>query len=355
MIAKKKRHKRRKRVVFFFAEVVLLAIMLVIGYGMMKYGKIQMNPFQKDEIQVNTGVKQDGYTTIALFGGDSREGELEAGTHADTMIVVSINNETKEVKMVSVYRDTLMSQKDGQIKKANSAYFMGGPSEAINMLNRNLDLDIEYYVTVDFKALVDVIDLVGGIELAVTEAEAAAMNEYIPETARVAKKEPIYVSEGTQLLDGVQAVTYARIRKNVGGDYARTDRQRLVIQKLVEKTKKTNLSTINSIIDEVFPQVSTNLTLSDALKMAANVMQYKLGESKGFPFERTDGNIADIGSVVIPLGLKENVEELHAFLYSNDEYVVTQTVQEIAAQIEMLSGYTREDYQASSDAGQTDE
>lgn len=344
-VAKKRRAKRRRRAIFLIVEILILLALLAVGYVMVKYGKIQLNMFGDGDILFNEGIRQEGYTTVALFGGDSREGQLEEGTHADTIIVAAINNDTKEVKLVSVYRDLMLQQMDGNIKKANNAYFMGGPQEAINVLNRNLDLDIEHYVTVDFKALADVIDLLGGIEVELTEEEATEMNRHISETAMVAEKEAIFVSEGIQTLDGVQAVTYARIRKNVGGDYARTERQRLVIQKVVEKLKQTNLSTLNNVIDEVFPQVSTSFTLTELLKLAAGAMQYELGESSGFPFELTDGSVEGIGSVVIPLGFVENVEELHEFLYPKDEYTVSDTVQEIAEEIESLSGYTREDYE----------
>ena len=141
--AKRRRARRRKRAMFLITEIFILFALLVIGYGMIKYGKIDKSMFEKGAIKVNEGVRQDGYTTIALFGGDSREGNLGPGTHADTMMVVSIDDKTKEIKMVSVYRDMLARQASGEIKKANNGYFTGGPEAAINMLNENLDLDIE--------------------------------------------------------------------------------------------------------------------------------------------------------------------------------------------------------------------
>lgn len=343
--AKKRRARRRKRAFFMIMEFLILFVLLAVGYVMVKYGKIQLNAFGDGDIVFNDGVKQEGYTTIALFGGDSREGQLEAGTHADTIIVASIDNETKEIRLISIYRDTLVQEANGRLKKANNAYFQGGPQEAINMLNRNFDLDIEHYVTVDFKALADTIDLLGGIEMDVSAEEAIETNKYIVETAMVVDKEVNYVSEGVQILDGVQAVTYARIRKNVGGDYARTERQRLVIQKVVEKAKQTDLVTINAIIDKVFPQISTSFPLGELVKLAAGVLQYELGETGGFPFEHADSSIDGVGSVVVPLGVAENVEELHAFLYPKDEYTVSQTVIDIASEIEDASGYTREDYE----------
>ena len=336
--AKKKRAKRRRRAVVLIIEILILVSLLSLGYMMMKYGKIQLNIFGEDDILFNDGVKKEGYTTIALFGGDSREGELEAGTHADTIMVVSIDDETKEIKLVSVYRDLITRQSDGTIKKANSAYFHGGPLEAINMLNQNFDLDIEDYVTVDFKALADIIDMLGGIEIEVTDEEAQEVNNYIVETAMVADKQAKQITGGLQTLDGVQAVTYARIRKNVGGDYARTERQRIVIGQMVSKMKGTDLTTLNEILNQVFPQISTSFTLQEMIHLASGVLQYELGETEGFPFEKTDGTISGIGSVVIPLDVVENIESLHAFLYPKEEHTLSETVREIGAEIEALSG-----------------
>ena len=343
-VAKKRRARKRKRIVVLLVEIFTLFVLLGIGYVMSKYGKFQLNMFEDGDIKKNEGTEQEGYRTIALFGGDSREGELEAGTHADTMILVSIDNDTKEVKMVSVYRDLLTKQQDGTIKKANSAYFVGGPKDAINMLNENFDLAIEDYVTVDFNAVVDVVDLLGGIEADISEAEAEEMNNHIFETARIAEQTIEPMKSGYQTLNGVQAVTYSRIRKNVGGDYARTERQRYVIGELVKKAKASNLTTINSIIDEVFPKISTSFSLAEMLELAASAMKYELGDTSGFAFEYTDGSIEQIGSVVIPLGVIENVKELHAFLYPKEEYEVSDTVKGIAKEIEVLSGKTREDY-----------
>lgn len=335
--AKKKRARKRKRAVVLGAEIFIFLILLGVGYAMSKYGKIQLNLFGDDDIQFNQGVQQKGYTTIALFGGDSRDGQLGAGTHADTMMLVSIDNQTKEVKVVSVYRDLLTKQKDGKIQKANSAYFIGGPKDAINMLNQNFDLAIEDYVTVDFTAMADVVDLLGGVEIDVTDKEAEEMNLYIDETASIVGKKSSVVKSGNQILNGVEALTYSRIRKNVGGDYARTERQRRVVEQLAIKVKDTDLSTINDIIDQAFPKISTSFTLKDILQLATGIFEYELGETKGFAFEYTDGTVEGVGSAVIPLNMTKNVEELHAFLYPKEEYHVSDTVKDIAGQIETIS------------------
>ena len=342
-VRKKKKSRRRKRAVILVLEVIILALLSGTAFVMAKYDKFQTVDIETDDIEINEGVDQEGYTTIVLFGGDSREGQLEEGTHADTMIVVSIDNETKEIRMASVYRDTLLQMEDGAYKKANNAYFTGGPKSAINMLNKNLDLDIENYATVDFKALVDTIDLLGGLDIEIQEEEVQYLNQYLQETADVAGTEANFIeSAGEQHLDGAQAVTYARIRSTAGGDYRRTERQRLVIQKIFEKAIHTNLSTINEIINTVFPQVSTSFTLKELIGLASGMTKYKLGETTGFPIDKTDGTYKKQGSVVIPLGLTENVQELHEFLYPKEtDYTVSDTVQSISADIAYLTGVTR--------------
>jgi len=351
---KKRRSRKKRRALILGLEIVILLLLVGVAYVMAKYDKFQTVAIDADDISINEGVRTEGYSTYVLFGGDSREGQLEAGTHADTIIIVSLDNESKEIRMASVYRDTLLEQMNMDYHKANQAYFRGGPVEAINMLNKNLDLAIEDYATVDFKAMADVVDLLGGVEINVTDAEAEALNHYIRETARVAKKEAHTLDGGgTYLLDGPQAVTYARLRKLEGGDYKRTERQRVVIKALFAKAKKMDIATLNSIIDTVFPQVSTSLELKELLALAASAPDYKLGDSEGFPFEKTDGTFTSAGSVVVALGLDENVKELHTFLYPKEEVKeVSQTVQQISDNISYITGVVRP---ASLDDETTDE
>lgn len=340
---KKQRSRRKRRAVILGLEIIILLLLVGVAYVMAKYDKFQTVAIDADDIEINEGVNQEGYSTYVLFGADSREGQLGEGTHADTIIIVSLDNESKEIRMASVYRDTLLEQMNNDYHKANQAYFRGGPVEAINMLNKNLDLAIADYATVDFKAMSDVVDLLGGIEINVTDAEAEALNKYIKETARVAKKEAHTLSGGgTYTLDGPQAVTYARLRKLEGGDYKRTERQRVVIKALFNKAKRMDLATLNSIIDTVFPQVSTSLELKELLGLATSAAEYQLGDSAGFPFEKTDGTFTSAGSVVVALGHAENVKELHEFLYPKEEYnEVSGTVQQISDNISYVTGVVR--------------
>ena len=336
---KKRKAKTRKRAIVLIVEILIFLGLLGTMYAMSKFGKFQLNPFDEGEIQKNEGVEKEGYQTIAVFGGDSRDGELGAGTHADTIMIVSIDQKTKEVRILSVYRDLLTMQMDGNIRKANAAYFLGGPEEAINMLNRNFDLDIEDYVTVDFKAMAEMVDLLGGIEIDVKENEAAEMNNYIKESAEVVGAKATTISPGTQTLNGVEALTYVRIRKDVGGDYARTERQRVVIQKLLEKVKATDLKTINQMINEVFEHISTSFTLQEMIELAPGLLKYQLTDNAGYAFEKADGKVQGLGSVVVPVGVTENIEKMHQFLYPTLEYHISDVAKNIATEIEILSGY----------------
>ena len=216
-----RRRKKRLRAVILFLETIILIMLMGTAYIMAKYDKFQR--VEIDDVKVNEGIKLEGYTTIALFGGDSREGQLEEGTHADTIIVVAIDNESKEIRMASIYRDTLLRQMNDTYRKANNAYFVGGPEEAINMLNKNLDLDIEDYATVDFKAMSDVVDLMGGIEVTVTDAEAEMMNKYIGETAKAAHKkaneleDPFFKKGILLVVDAMEAEKVREILENEVG------------------------------------------------------------------------------------------------------------------------------------------
>nr|WP_296266119.1 LCP family protein [uncultured Merdimonas sp.] len=341
---KRLRKRRRRRILVLVTEVIILAALCVVAYGIFKLGKLNHLSLNVD----NNGWTQDGYTNIALFGSDSREDTDEAGengepTRSDTIIIASLNNETKEVKLVSVYRDTMLEQEGQHYDKANVAYAQGGPEEAVSMLNRNLDLDIQDYVSVNFLALADVVDLLGGVDMDLTDEEVVHMNNYCVETSEVTGKDYEKIEPevaGTYHLNGVQAVSYARIRYTAGGDFTRTERQRLLIEKIVEKVKDAGIIKMNKIIDTVLPEVSTSLTSTEILKMAAGVFDYSLGETKGFPFDTaTPESIPGYsGSYVVPVGLENNVIQLHKFLFPDEEYTPTEKLTSISDNIAYITG-----------------
>ena len=325
-----------KRIAVCMGGLILALGITGVAYAASKLNKLDTEEIPAEDIVVNKQAEEagEGYTNVALFGIDSRSGELEIGTRSDCIIVASLNNKTKEIRMISVYRDTILDIKDGQLQKCNAAYSFGGPTQAINMLNKNLDLDIQDYATVDFAAIANAIDLLGGIEIDLKPEEIAPLNKFVKETARVAGKKAHTVSEaGLQQLDGVQATTYARIRSTAGGDFTRTERQRLVIEKIAEKAQQSDLATINKIIDELFPTIKTSFTATEILSYAKDFMKYKIGESSGFPFDKTTATISGLGSIVIPVDLDTNVQELHKFLYDKEGYQPSSEVQAISGAI----------------------
>ena len=350
----KPRKKRRK--VLFILEIIVL--LLFIG-GLYVYGQIsakldkidiQETDLQEQDIVTNDQAPQmTGYTTYALFGLDHRSRNEKLNTeNSDTIIIASINNDTKAVKLVSVYRDTLLNVKDDTYSKANAAYALGGPAQAVNMLNTNLDLNITDYVSIDFDALVTVVDCLGGLDIPLSYAEIVHMNNYCVETAEETGKSytPVELPEpkpedqeaifGTYHLNGVQATSYCRIRYTASLDMGRTERQRRVIQMIVDKAKKAGLSTIFDIMDQVFPMVKTSVSKTEVLKLIPAMIGYCIDETTGFPQDYKFATVK--GSVIVPTTLDSNVLKLHQFLYGNTNYTPTQDVLNKSAQIAAIVG-----------------
>ncbi len=344
-----------KKVLVGFCVLLLifvLAAIVGVAYIGNKMGKLNTGTLDLDKLSISDELEYDetGYLNVALFGLDSRATDESMGSRSDTIIIGSLNRKTKEVKMTSVYRDTLMKLDDGEYYKANAAYAYGEEEEAVAMLNRNLDMSITHYVTVDFSALVDVIDAVGGIDIDVTQEEidgvnGYSINGYIMEVMENTGKESPGVTEpGLQTLNGVQATAYARIRFTDGSDYKRTERQRLVLEKIAQKLQKSNLATLDKIIDKVFSKVKTNFTLTEILAYAKDVSKYKIGESKGFPFNVDSLDYKDQGSVVISTSALSDVQELHKFFFGEDGYTPTSTLTSICNELSSIYNAGGTDY-----------
>ena len=321
---------------------VSILLVLVIGggaaaaaYVTSKVDKMEVQKLDVNKLEINKEVEhKTGYLNVALFGVDSREASLGKGTRSDTIMIASLNQETGEVKISSVYRDTILQQSDGTYNKANAAYSFGGVEEAVALLNKNLDLNIEHYVAVNFNAMIDVIDTLGGLDIELTEEEEVKYtNMYCDETAVVTGRpfEEDLVGAGVHHLDGVQATSFCRIRYTKGDDFKRTERQRFVIEKIVEKLQAANLATINKIADDVFAEVGTNFTLPEILSYAKDFKKYTLGETTGFPFNKSTGTLSGIGSSVLPTDLAGDVQQLHQFFFGDDGYTPSDVVLSIDA------------------------
>ncbi len=366
MATNKKRRKKKKKnggnIVLFVVEIVVLIVLVV---GIFAFAKINRSLNENlgtdmagavvndntDDVVINTEVATNerltGYTNVALVGIDTREQDIDYA-NSDTMLVASINNDTWGVRMISLYRDTYVNidpdSEDGSYNKANAAYAYGSVNQFLSMLNANLDLNIEKYVIVDFTAVATLIDDLGGISVTLTEQEVVHLNNYCVETAEVTGMPytPLEYEEGQEAreynLNGVQGVSYARIRYTEGNDPKRTQRQRLVIEKIVEKAKGKGLSAVTAIIEDVFPKIKTNFTSSQLIKMASQMFHYNIEYTSGFPFEHLETDIGDLDAV-IPVTLADNVKELHEFLFDDTNYVVSANVKKYSDKIEADSGF----------------
>ena len=340
-----KKRRRKRKIILLIIEIIVLLIVLAALYVWQALNKIEkadtttseLAPsdlnINEDELENETIEIMKGYEDVALFGVDNYySGHSESG-NSDVIMIASINNDTKEVKLVSVYRDTFLdtdvqTESSPNFHKANRAFAIGGAQQSIRMLNASLDLDIEHFITVDFKVVTDVVNMLGGVEIDVDEAEMKELNRHIDTTAQATGDTAVHItSPGLQTLNGTQATTYARIRKTVGNDFARAERQREVINEIVKKAKRTDLPTINKIINQVFPEICTNYTNTEIIRLAASMFDYELADSTGFPFSKYAARLGGSkGDVVLCADLENNVRALHRYLYNDATYVPSATV-----------------------------
>ena len=329
--------------------ILLLLLILLVAMGVLLYrylGAFQAGGSPIDPL-VNGQAAQDTamsvYTNIALFGVDSTEGELEQGNNRSDMIMIaSIHKLTGEVKLVSVYRDTLLRvSEDDLYTKCNAAYAYGGPQQAVSMLNRNLDLNIRDYATVGFGGLADAIDAVGGIELDIAEEEIHFLNDYQSTMAEPLGKEYIPIEHaGTQTVNGLQATAYCRIRYTAGDDFRRTERQRTVLTKLLTKAKRATPSQLQQLLSLLTEDVSTSLSKTEMLELAAQLVRADVKDTLGFPApDKIATGMVDGASMVIPVDLKANVVWLHGVLFGDLYYQVSPEVEAISQRVTQITGY----------------
>ena len=258
---------------------------------------------------------QKGYYTVAVFGVDSRDGNVGKGALSDVNMIVNVDRESGDIQLISIYRDMYsMIDRDGKFHKFNQAYVEGGPEQALETLNRNLDLDIKDYITVNWKAVIDAINILGGVDLEITDAEFKYMNSFIAKTVEATGVGSYELEHaGMNHLDGVQAVAYARLRL-MDTDFNRTERQRKVVSLAFDKAKNANFSTLYSILVAVLPQTATNVGIDNLIPFAKDISKYHLSETTGFPFDK-DTKKMHKRDYVVPITLKSNVIALHEMLY----------------------------------------
>lgn len=282
-----------------------------------------------------TEKKMDDFWTIAVFGVDSRTGQIGSGTNADAQLIMTINRANGEIRLASVYRDTLLMRntENESFGKINSAYAEGGPYQNVMALNTNLDLKITDYISFSWKAAVDAINMMGGIDLELSKSEWYYINSFITETVNCTGVASSHLDgPGMQHLDGVQAVAYCRLRL-MDSDFSRTERQRKVMELVLEKARSLSWEELINILTVVLPQTATSVQFDDLAMMAKGIGQYHIVETGGFPFVQEEARLGRYGACLIPNTLESNVTQLHRLLYQDEDYQCSDKVKEIGKEI----------------------
>lgn len=317
---------------FGITVLVLLIILAILVGGTYAFINSKLSKMQKVDLNENdlnvsaqTEEKLADYRNIAIFGVDSRDDSYDKGNRSDCIIIASINNKTKEVKLISVYRDTYVQIEGHGLDKITHAYSYGEAPLAIKTLNSNLDLNIKEFVTVNFDVVKETVDYIGGISMPITSEEVSQI--------------PGITKAGTYTLNGEQALAYSRIRHATGGDYKRTERMRDVLTAVVNKVKSLNISKLNGFVDTILPKVYTNVTSSEIFSMMPSIANYKITDSIGWPYN-TKGITMDRW-YGIPITLESNVTQLHKEAFGETDYVPSDTVKDISNKIIEKTGYSK--------------
>lgn len=327
----KKEGKQKKGLKIFGIIILILIIILALIIGVTywyvnsKLSKMQQVEINEQDLDVSVQAEENlaNYRNIAIFGIDSREDTYSKGNRSDCIIIASINNETKEVKLVSVYRDTYVDIEGHGLDKITHAYSYGEAPLAISTLNRNLDLNIKEFITVNFDAVQEIIDSIGGVTMTITDEEVSHISGI--------------TQAGTYNLTGEQALAYARIRYATGGDYKRTERMRDVLTAVVNKVKLFNISQLNTLVDTVLPKIYTNITANEIFSLMPSATSFKITDSIGWPYE-TQGITLDRW-YGIPITLESNVTRLHQEVFGENNYTPSETVKTISNNIVTKTGY----------------
>lgn len=349
---KKKKTKVQKAIkVIVIILIVLIVLVGGVVAGGWTYISSMLGSMNKEEIDENAiGINEDtlenlkGYRNIALLGIDSRADDYGLGNRSDCIIIASINQSTNDVKLVSVYRDTYLQLVENGTKKLDKvthAYSYGGAQNTLLALNTNLDLNIKEYVTVNFDAVILAVDTLGGVSINIDSQELKYINSYIDALINSSGKSSKHITTtGTQVLDGVQAVAYSRIRYTDGGDYKRTERMRTVIEAMVAKAKTLGIGKLTSFVNTILPKISTNMSSGDILSLVPTLVKVNFSNSIGWPY--TTKGITFDRWYGVPTTLESNVVKLHKEIFEEGDYVIPETIKNISDQIVTKTGYKEE-------------
>lgn len=339
----RKQNRRKKSIIYkilLVLEILVIVSFLIAGILIKYISGVTTTKLNMDEVVVTENdPNMDDYTNIALFGIDTRNTDMHAeASRSDAIIIVTIHNATKKVQLTSVFRDSYSSV-NGTYTKINHAYAYGGPELAISTLNRNFDLNITKYATVNFKIMADIVDSMGGIPLTVEADFIDDLNHYIKSVNHYnGGDSPLFTKPGEYIFDGNQTVAYARIRHNQNGDISRASRQRIVLEAIMDTAKSHPMAFLKTV-ETVIPRVQTNLTTGELMKMALSAPRYSIVKQQGFPYYHEETRLSDGLYYDIPTTLEKNVVELHKNLFGTENYQISEELSKINQKIQWQTGY----------------
>lgn len=324
---------RIKRIIITVLCVILLIGGSAGGYFYYQLSKVKTTKVTKSDkalgikTKTNTNTSTDSntekadtsITNIALFGVDSRTKQSE-GSNSDSIMILSIDKLHKKIKLSSIMRDSYVSIDGHDKSKINAAYLFGGPELAIKTLNENFDMDIRDFVTVNFYSMEKIIDYLGGVQINIKASEVDEVNKYIHETASNEKEKAVYISHsGLQDLNGLQAVSYARIRYVGNGDFERTQRQDTVLTALINKVQQAGASKYPSIATQILPYVETSLSSIDIIKLGTDVLTTGITnvEWQRYPVDGYCNQLVKDGVWYLSVDIDATKNQIHDFIYND--------------------------------------
>ncbi|MGL5296084.1 MAG: LCP family protein [Culicoidibacterales bacterium] len=293
--------------------IVIVSIIMIVTVGGIIGGFVWYAQSELNYTTVNpedVGVRTDhefidqGIVNVALFGVDART-ETEVG-RSDSMMILTLNPQTNKIYLTSLMRDMLVPIPGHGNDKLNHAYAYGGPTQALQVLNDVLDLNIQYYASVDFQGLQKVVDAIGGVAIDIDSEELVHMQSVGITTT------------GVHQLTGEQALAYSRIRYATGGDYARTQRQQEVILSLGSSLNQIGINGAMTLVSELLPNIETNIDMGTMFSLGTTAVGIGLGQVDQLRFPEdgtfTSGINPESGLWVIETDLSQMKTDLHARL-----------------------------------------
>lgn len=299
--------KNHKKIVWTISSVVIIFFIgLGVGFYYLnsKLNKVQKVEVNKDNLSINkTQVEEEKHIkNIALFGIDAPKGKVG---RSDAIMILTLDEEHKAIKLTSIMRDSYVNIPGHGDDKITHAYAFGGPELAMKTLNENFNVNVEDFMAVNFTSLPEIIDKLGGVKINIIPEEISHI--------------PGITSPGEQVLNGAEALDYSRIRHATGGDYKRTERQRVVLEEVFEKLKSIPTKEYPSLIDDFLPYVETNMSSMDMIKLATNVAPLVKGnlETARFPLDGyCDGKMIN-GIWYLVYDRQATLNQIQEYIYDN--------------------------------------